>query len=397
MIRRLLFLLVLSLGVVQFQECRGLTFNEVATSILLKSPVYTAATYTLDSEAAALKTASNLPDPEIKGEYLVLPSDHDNRWTLELGWGVEWPGVYKARSVEAKEKLSASQLAVVTQRMETLAEIKSLLADYVQCVKKISILEELNQNNDSIYKLAEHAARGGEMTILDLNKVKLEYANIRTAKAAIEEERNQIVASLSQIYGDDCHALLQQFNCEFPQIVIPSQEQISGIKDNAPEVLNAMAEAEAARKSKDVVKMEALPSLALGYKHSFEDGFHFNGVTFGVSLPIFSSRGKQKAADAEIKAAEYQAEARALEIEAEAQQNCRSLQYMDSQIRELTPLIESADYNTALLKAYKGGVLTLIEYISDRNYFTTAAIELVTLRCAATKTLINLDKYLQLP
>ena len=373
---------------------KAASLSETAIEILKKSPAFQAEIYSLEAAEKNLATASNLPDPEASGEYLVLPKDVDNRWAAQLEWGVEWPGVYGARGREAAGKLNAAEKAVMAQRAERLAEIKDLLLDYVRCYQKLLLLEELTKNNDTIYSLAEQAARGGEMTLLDLNKVKLEYANIRVAKATILDEQAEVVGNLSQIYGRDCTPILSQMECVFPEIMIPSEEEISLIKEKAPVVLSALAEAETAHQSKKVAKMEALPSLSLGYKHAFEDGMHFNGAVFGVSIPIFSSHGKQKAAKADILEAEFKAEATAQEIETEAMANLKRLKMITGQIEELTPILENVDYNSTLLKAYKSGVISLIEYLSDRNYFTNAALELVSLRHNAAKTLAFLQRYL---
>lgn len=370
------------------------TLDETALHLLRQSLTYQSEIYSLESASSTLKTASNLPDPELSGEYLVLPKDVDNRWTAQIEWGVEWPGVYKARGKEAQLKMGAMEKEVMAQRAERLAEIKDLLLDYIRCHQKLLLLEELSNNNDTIYRLAEQAARGGEMTVLDLNKVKLEYANIKVAKASLLDEQAEVVGALSQIYGADCLKELHEMDCEFPDIIMPTEAEIAMIKENAPAVQSAVAEAQTAYQGKKVASMEALPSLSLGYKHAFEDGMHFNGAVFGVSIPIFSSRGKQKAAKADILESEFKAEAKAQEVETEALATLKRLQLINSQIEEIAPLVENADYNSTLLKAYKGRVITLIEYISDRNYFTNAALELVSLRHNAAKALALLQRYM---
>lgn len=370
------------------------TLDETAKKILIHSPEFQSEIYSLESAISNLKTESNLPDPELSGEYLVMPTDVDNRWTAQIEWGLEWPGVYGARSKEAKSKMNVASKQIMAQRAERLAEIKDLLLDYTRCHQKLLLLEELEKNNDTIYHLAEDAARGGEMTLLDLNKVKLEYANIRVAKATLLDEQSDVVGNLSRIYGRDCTPLLNRLDGKFPELVIPSEEEIARIKDMAPVVQAAIAEAESALLNKKVSKMEALPSLSVGYKHQFEDGMHFNGAVLGISIPIFSSRGKQKAAKAEILEAEYKAEATAMEIETEAMAVFKRLKLINQQIEEIAPIVEDVNYNETLLKAYKGGVLTLIEYISDRNYFTNAAVELVSLRHNAAKALAFLQRYI---
>lgn len=373
---------------------RAESLDAIALRILTGSPEYQSEIYSLESLRRNLATDANLPDPELGGEYLAAPPDESNRWAAELSWGLEWPGVYGARKREADVKSEAASKKINTLRAERLAEIKDLLLDYVRSRKKLELLEELSRNNDTIYRLAEDAARGGEMTVLDLNKIRLEYANIRVAMAALTDEKLDVEANISKIYGRDCRDLLENMDCEFPELLLPSEEELSSIKDKAPGVEAAMAEARAAEATGKVARMEALPSISFGYKHAYEDGMHFNGGLLGISLPIFSSRGKQKAAQADIHAAEFQAEAIGSEAESEARATYRRLLTIKSQIDEIAPIVENSDYNAALLKAYKGGVITLIEYISDRNYFTNAAVELVSLRHNAAKAVAFLQRFL---
>ena len=372
-----------------------ISIDDIAMNILLQSPGFTSDLYSLKSLQANLKTASNLPDPEIGGEYLVMPEDVDNRWTAEVSWGVEWPGVYGARNRESKIKMSAADKAVYSQRIDKLAEIKDLLLDYAQCRQKCQILEKLNKDNETIYQIAQETIKGGEMTVLDLNKIKIEYTNIKGAQASLIEEEAEIIASLSAIYGKDCSDLVQAMDCRFPDISIPTETDMSLIKTNAPSLQAAAAEADVLRQSKKVSKMEAFPSLSVGYKHQYEDGMHFNGAVLGISIPIFSSRGKQKAANAEIMEADYKVETTAMTIETEANSVLKRLKLLKWQIDEISPLVESIDYEPILLKAYQEGILSLLDYITERNYFANAAVELVSLRYSAAKAQIQLSKYFQ--
>lgn len=372
---------------------RAENLDDIALKLLTGSLSYKSGNYALESESLSLKTSSNLPDPEIGGEYLVAPADESNRWAAELSWGLEWPGVYGARGKEADMKMTAARAALNHERAQQLLEIKTLLIDYIQCRLKLDLLEELNRNNDTIYRLAENAAKGGELTVLDLNKVRLEYANIRGAKAALTDEENEIISQLSRLHGNDCTSIIESLDCEFPEIDLPSVEALEAMKSDSPAVRAAKAEAEVAKTARKVAKMEALPSLSVGYKHAFEEGIHFNGAILGVSIPIFSSKGKQKAAKADIFQADYKAEVAAQEVDTEVKQTWKRLRQIDEQIKEIAPVMDNSDYNSTLLKAYQGGVITLIEYLTDRNYFTNAAIELVSLRHAAALALAKLQSF----
>lgn len=372
---------------------KGAPLEIIAQKILEQGPETISEGFEMGRAYSNLAVAANLPDPEVGGEYLFAPESEDNRWAAEVTWGVEWPGVYGARKKEAKSQVDATEKMIYARRVERLAEIKGLLLDYIRCEKKLSLLEELNANNDSIYKLAEQSHRGGEMTVLDLHKVKLEYANIRGAKAALLDEETGVVQQLSAIYGKDCRVLLASLDCEFPEVILPTEEQIASIGEKAPSVIESRAKEETAAKGMKVAGLEALPSLSVGYKHAYEEMTHFNGAILGVSIPIFSNRGKKKKAEVDYLDSRFQTDRAINEAETEAEISVRRLRQLDSQIKEVATIVDHADYNATLLKAYNGGVITLIEYLTDRNYFTTAAMELVNLQHTAARLQVSLSKY----
>lgn len=371
-----------------------ISIEDTALKILVESPGFTSDLYSLKSLEANLKTSSNLPDPEIGGEYLFAPEKDDNRWAAEISWGLEWPGVYGARSRESNTRISAADKAVYAGRVEKLVEIKDLLLDYIQCRQKLDLLERLTQNNEKIYQIAQESAKGGELTLLDINKIKIEYANIKGARATLLEEKRVILESLTEISGKDCSELLKTLDCRFPDIFIPSDMDLESLKADAPSLQAAAAAADIVKQGKKVTKMEALPSLSIGYKHQYEEGMHFNGAMLGISIPIFSSRGKRKAIEAEIIEADYKLESTAMTAEAEVNTILKTLRVLKEQVDEITPLVESIDYNKTLLRAYEEGLITLLDYLTELNYFTNASLELVNLRHAAAKANNRLQKYM---
>lgn len=373
----------------------GENINEASLRLLKGSPEYKNEEANLRSLEAALKISSNLPDPEISAEYLFAPGSEPNRWGAELSWGLEWPGVYGARSREAKSKMAAAYKALYLKRVDRLLEIKKLLLEYILCQQRLALLEELNNNNDSIYRLSEQMARGGELTALDLNKVRLEYANIRGAQAGLMSEKSQIESSLSEIFGGNCGEILSSLECQFPAITLPSGDIVAQIGERSALKEQAQMELEAARAAQNVARHEALPSLSIGYKHAYEDMVHFNGPTLGISLPLFSSRGKQKAAKAAIEEAELNMETAMRSTEASVEMALRHLQLLKTQIEEIEPILKNSDHNNLLLKAYKGGTLTLVEYLTERNYFTTAASEFLDLKYQAAVAQTELMKYFE--
>ena len=258
--------------------------EKIAMLILNADPSILAAR--LDNEALgeALKTEGNLPDPEIEGEYLFAPSGETNRWGAGISWGLEWPGVYSARRDENKGKLASARASMSMAATQRLTEIKRLLLDYVFQDKQLDVLHNVKGINDSIMALAAKAEHGGEMTRLDLNKLRIESAALNARIADIMANRAATIVSISEIYGQDCSALLSGMVCEFPDLTPPQSPDM----EDSPSVAAANAEVAAAIKGEKVASMEGLPGISFGYQHAFEEGLHFNGASLGVSIPIFS-------------------------------------------------------------------------------------------------------------
>lgn len=371
------------------------TIDEAAFQILKNSLEFQSDSLTLRTLATAYKIENNLPDPQLDGEYLVAPHDVDNRWATELTWGIDWPGLYSAKGKEAKKKLSAAEESIKNKRLERLFEIKTLLLDYILCRQKLSLLEELTLNNDSIYKLSTKAVENQELSLLDLNKIKLEYANIKGAKATVLNDEASVLSELATIAGCDCKSLLADVDCKFPDIYLPAVDDLKAGIDNATAVNYAKTEVEAARQAKSVARMEALPSLSIGYKHAYEDGMHFNGGLLGISIPIFSSQGKQKAANAAIREAEFKIETARNSVENRMEQSLSKLKLLKQQIDEIEPILQSADHNAILLKAYHSGLITMVDYLTERNYFINASMEFLTLRHEAALAQAELQRNIE--
>lgn len=145
--------------------------------------------------------------------------------------------------------------------------------------------------------------------------------------------REETVSSLSSIYGGDCSALLKGMNCDFPALDPPSMND----GENSPEVIAARAEAEAAIKEEKAASMESLPGISIGYQHAFEEGIHFNGASLGISIPLFSSRNKKKAAKAATVAATHKAEAAKIAASEKIKGGLKRLSLLKTELTKFAP------------------------------------------------------------
>lgn len=391
--KRIPVFLSFCIALFSFTSVFSRSLDETAAMILNESPAYKINQKSLATSEAELMPGANLPDPELAGEFLAAPPDESNRWAAELSWSLEWPGVYNARKEQIALQKNALSAALDATAFEQLTEIKSLLLQYILQQQKIDIIDRLALANDSIYQFAQNARKGGELTVLDINKIKLENANLRASRAALTDELGSTISGLSEIYGGDCYELLTQMDCHFPDIVFPEEDNIDRLAAESSAVKAAQKESEAIRAGDKIARMENLPGISFGYKHAYEDGIHFNGATLGITLPIFSGKHKRQAIKIAAEEADYKAEAAARSARTELAVGFKRLKIMKEQIAEVEPLIFSSDNHATLLKAYESGLITLLDYLTERNYFTTATIQFIELKYAAAQVALDLQKY----
>ena len=366
--------------------------ESVAQKIVSSSPKLKTLKAVSDAENAKNMTEANLPDPEIEGEYLVAPAGEQDRWGAGISWGLDWPGVYSARKGVAKAQSELNLRKIKNEEYGLAVSTRRILLDYILQTSQIETLRNILLTTDSICLLATKSRNGGEMTQLDLNKIQLETASLNARLTSLLDSRMQSVAELSQIAGYDCTPLLSEMKIEFPEVNPLNEDDIERMIISSYPMEEAKAAIRLAEEEKRVTSREKLPGISFGYRHAFEDGNHFNGGSLGLSLPLFSSKGKTKAAEVSRKAAEIAAEETALNSKNEAFAALKRKMILDKEISEIAPLLENTDNQTLLLKAYKGGVITLIEYLNERNYYLEASMQLLELRHAASVQNLELIK-----
>lgn len=375
-------------------ETKAKTLDEVAHEIVKASPRLGAVSAENEASIASLATASNLPDPELEGEFLAAPTGVSDRWGVGLNWSIDWPGVYAARKREASAASDGIRASLAVARKNCMIEVGRLLLDYMLACRQIALLDEIISANDSVGRLIEKGFRGGEMTRLDMAKVRIENVSLSSRRVLAEEAASSAARSLSGIYGKDVYSLLSEMECKFPEINVPEARVLNEMMADSPSVKEAETAVETARRGQVTSAREALPSLSVGYRHAFEDGTHFNGGAVGLSIPIFSSKGKQKAAKATSVAAEYSLAAAKNDVALGIDRTLNRLESLSRQVKNLETALADADETDLLFKAYEAKVITLIELLNERNYFLETRMSYLELLHALSNARLDLDTFM---
>lgn len=359
----------------------AITPQEAANSILSRNGDRLQISVAQNAKDLETHTIANAPDPTLEGDYMWMPEGVDNRWNVAIGYEMEWPGVYKSRSELGKAMRSANAAEADAGVYEKYVEILKEIGTYLYAERRIQMMRRIQLATDSLHSASVRATKGGQMSRLDLSKITLEQGRVNTLIANLEAEKSGSEGNLKTLNGGyDCAALLNSIDREWVMTPTHSLDEYLEEARTNPELKKVISELKVADRNISVAKAEGLPSISFGYHHDFEDAMHFNGATLGVSIPLFSNRGKVKAAKAAKAVAEYQVTVTTDKVESEITALYDEVQLIDQALKVPMEVFATTDYNTLLLKAYRGGELSLTDYLQERSWFSEAHLDLLELQ-----------------
>lgn len=367
-------------------------FNRIAHSIAARNPLLHSYLLESESEIENLKSENNLPDPEVEGRHLWGPATVGNKWGLSVTQSFDWPGLYVARRRANSYAADAIEALHLTNYYDKLVEIKSALIELIGIRKKVRLSQEILANIDSVNTLISEGFAKGEMTRLDVNKVAIEKINARRSlnEALIAQEN--IVLRLKTLNGGEMPDLDNL--TDYPMITLKSVEEYQQLsQEKNPQMAYLQASIARATAQEKVEKLNRLPSFTLGYELEVEEGNKFNGFSVAVSVPFLSNRHKRKAAELSTKSISLQENVLISDEQERIKSDYLTASRMKEELKEYAPIVENVDNIALLQKAYKGGQINLIEYLTEMSYFSDARQEFLLLQQTYWQTLISLERY----
>ena len=373
----------------------GSTIDEIIANISCNNADIKAAISQLASDSIDISSTNYLEDPSVDFEYLFGDKSVGDKWAIGISQGFEWPGIYHSRKQANKSKLSALSYSASIKRLEILYQAKLLCLDVINTNKQIALWQQLYDSYAEIYDRYSSALEKREISILDMNKLKIELVNVSQNIAQMKIRLDETVKSLNAMNGngDIPDSLIKGLNFYPNDDLLPLEDYIMqyGRFDPESKYYAEMSNAYTAEQS--VARMGWLPKFSVGYKYSNEIGDGFNGFTIGVSIPLFANKKKTKAAKAQKLSNEYTA------------QNLENIKY--ARIRtafakaaslqgQLAAYNSAVDFNAnqeLLLQALDGRQISLLDYIREVTYFVEAQQETLNIEYDLHCAIAELNKY----
>ena len=346
-----------------------------------------------EAERLDNKTDNNLQNPELTFNYLLgSPSAIGNRTDFSVQQTFDFPTSYAYRNQLIRLKNDQLVLEYQKQRLDLFADVRLKLADLVYANVKIAAITQRLARADSMASSFKARFDAGAVGILDFNKVQMHRLNLRKELELEQTLREDVLTDLAQVNGG---IRIDFLNTIYPIPVLNSNFEVwyAAEKQMNPMLQWLSKELAIQKKSEKLQSALGLPKLGAGYLSERVVGEHFQGITLGVSVPLWENKGKVQAAKARTQASELaQADAQ-MRHDAQMKALHAKVLVLNAGLTDYCQTMLSLSNANLLQKALNAGEISLVDYLYELTSEYETTDRMYEMEYARNKVVAQLQKY----
>ncbi len=347
------------------------------------------------SQKAAVSSQNSLEDPSFDFSHLWgTESAKDRKYDIGVSQAFDFPSVYVQRNKVGNLKRSLYDTQQAVLRQQILLQAKELCLQIVYLNRHIRLAEQRRDAADELARLYRDRLESGDASVLDVNKIEIEQMNVVTNCTRLYNERAACVSQLQVLNGGNPFVGVESMLTDYTDEELPASfdEWKAQALQADPELQQLRQENRVVDQSVSLSRSGWLPRFALGYRHVYELGERFNGLSVGVSIPIFANRKRVKAARAQAVAGGFSVDNRELQAGERLLTTYNEAVSLKENYERYTELTRR-NHLELLEKALLAGRISMIEYLVDVTQFYDAFENQLSLEYEYRLRLARLYKY----
>ena len=304
-------------------------------------------------------------NPEVEFNYLWgSPVTIGNRTDLRVTQIFDFPTAYSYRNQIADVRNDQIELVYQKQLRSILLEARLLCVDLEYSDNLIREYENRVQNAGMIASSYKAKYDKGETGIIEYNKAQMNLLNHQKEAEKNNIERNTILAELTALNGG-IPFNFKGINYVSPEVPADFEKWYKMVEQTNPVLAWLRKEAEISSLNEKLVNASALPKITTGYMSEKIVGEQFQGITAGISIPLWENRNRSKYARANsVAVRSAEADSKLIFYNQLKNQHERAIELQKLAV-DYRNSLETID-NTALLeKALRMGEIALAEYFLE--------------------------------
>ena len=370
-----------------------ITVDSVLSAIEKNNTSLSAMRKRVDADKIGNQTGIYLQNPEAGFNYLWgTPSAMGNRTDINIRQSFDFPTAYGFRRQIADSRNLQSDLEYQQQFKDILYSARILFTDIMYAN---AINEEYGKrlmHAQSIADAFQGMYEKGEVSVLEHNKAQLNLLNLKKEAEARNIERAAYLKQLAALNGGIAIELNEK---SFQSQTLPSDfdQWYSNAEKNNPALLWLKQEIEVSQQQEKLNRAMGLPKASAGYMSEKIVGEHFQGISMGVSIPLWENKNMVKYAQAQTLALQSIEADRKLQFFNHLKIQHQKAASLQQTINEYRQAIQSSNNAELLKKALDQGELSLINYLMELSFTYLAMDNLLKSEYELNKTLSFLAQF----
>lgn len=347
----------------------------------------------VEAEKIGNKTGIYLNNPEIGLNYLWSdPTSIGNRTDINIRQSFDFPTAYGIRKQISESRNTQAEIDYQKQRKNILLDARLLCAEIIYTNARIAELQDRLIHAQQLSDAYQLMFDKGEVSILEYNKAQLNLLNIKKELEGLKIEQNTYLKELSALNGGQPVALTGS-KLSLPMLPADFDQWYSQVEQANPGLLWLNQEIGISQQEAKLNRALSLPKATAGYMSENRTGEHFQGITAGVSIPLWENKNTVKYAEAKTLAlnsvvSDYKLQFYShLKIQFE---RAVSLQNSVTEYRQSLQLYENAEL---LKKALDKGELSLLNYLLELSLAYSTIDNFMKVENELNKAVVILYQY----
>ena len=339
--------------------------NSVLTSIEENNTTLKALRETAESQKLENRTGIYLSNPEIGFNYLWgNPVDMGNRTDFSVTQTFDIPTITGMKSKVANGKNDLVEWQYKADRMNIMLEAKQYC---IELIYYNALGKELNLRLEHAQTIAESYKKRlatGDANKLEYNKIQLNLSSVQGEMSRIEVERNTLLSQLKRLNGGKDVIFDES---QFAQIQLPLNfdDWFINAEQKNPVLAYIKQEIEVSKRQVSVSKAMGLPTFSAGYMSEKVVGQRFQGVSVGVSIPLWENKNRVKQAKAAVRAAESREADSKQQFYSNLQIQFNRAMGLQNTAQAYRKSLFTANSTDLLKKALDAGEISLLDYMVE--------------------------------
>lgn len=369
------------------------TIDSVLSSIEKNNKTIQANVQFWEAKTLEYQTGLTPYNPKVDYDYLNgSPVGAGNQTDFAVTQSFDFPTAYSKKKQLSNEQIEQADFQIIAARQSVLLEAKLIC---IELVYRNKFQKELTKRKESTEKwlTAFQTKLGkGEGNILDVNKAKLQLIEINASFQENLSAINQLNQKLTELNGGIVLEFTDTIYSPLPSV--PTFDSLeSEIEANDPVRKYLEQEKAIGQKEVELSKAMSLPKLETGYHYQAILGQRFNGIHFGLTIPLWENKNRIKAQQANLVFNDFNLQDHLNEHYYDIKQKYEKQSNLRITLTEYETLFASLNNVELLDKSLSLGQISTIEYFMEMTYYYDALDNYLKTEKEYYQTIAELYKY----